>query len=60
MVTKKKKGEFQMTESNGLSFTALKDHRIVHNGTDLSFVKGEQYESVDSKWEATLKAEKVI
>lgn len=60
MVKKKGANEFEMTEGKGLSFIALRDHRIVCNEVDLKFVKGKSYKGIDSKWEATLKTEKII
>lgn len=42
------------------SFKAKKDHRIVHNGVDLQFVKGEVYDDISVKWETTLSVEGVL
>lgn len=59
--SKKEKTEKKPSNTGCIkSFKAKKDHRIVHNGVVLCFVKGDEYDSIDAKWEPTLSVEGVL
>lgn len=60
MVSKKHKKELNMVEDTGLSFIAMKDHIIKSNAIYMEFKKGIKYSNIPSRWETTLKTEKVI
>lgn len=47
------------SEEDSISFTALRDHRIVCNQEDYALEKGKSYK-IPKKWEPTLKSEGVI